>query len=427
MINIGDLHMNRDILPLFDYTYNDYSRDKIVALFKAPLSSVDEILHRQEIIRGMLKNWKILESFSYAKADLTEVYQFCGKVESLPQHSWSLPLQLRLYGEMKLQIQTRLIQFIHLMHRLYNRYFSLLQMSAFPVDFRKKAEYILQILSCFDLHKHEEMTREGNFAIRHMIAFIKTLQQELTPDKNHTFWDNLFEFEAYVSVATGMHKHNFAFPVIDATRKFVLKGFYHPMLKEPVKNDLITENNVLLITGPNMSGKSTLLKSVGICVYLAHIGVGVPAESCILPFFDSISVAIDLKDDLKKGYSHFKMEVTTLKNVVLAAGSGKKCFAIFDELFRGTNPEDALEISTTTIAGLSKFPSSLFLVSTHLYQLKTTLKAHETAMGIHGMQCSLDGGRPEFTYTLEDGWSDLRIGRIIFEQEGLNGLLTQGC
>jgi len=134
-----------------------------------------------------------------------------------------------------------------------------------------------------------------------------------------------------------------------------------------------------------------------------------------------ISIAIDLKDDLQSGYSHFMSEVKTLKAVVLEASRQQRCFAIFDELFRGTNVEDALAISRTTIVGLTKFTGSCFIISTHLHQLKDAVK--DERIGTHYIECSLEQGRPVFTYRLQSGWSDLKIGQIIFEQEGLNELL----
>ena len=136
MINIRDLHITSDILPLFDYTCNDFSRNILAGLFNAPLPSVDAILHRQQVIKGMLQNWKILEPYSYARGDMMEVYSFCHEAGHLGQSS---RLELMLSGKKRLQLQTRLIQFITFMHRLYNQYFSVLQIAAYPPDFEKRS------------------------------------------------------------------------------------------------------------------------------------------------------------------------------------------------------------------------------------------------------------------------------------------------
>ena len=75
----------------------------------------------------------------------------------------------------------------------------------------------------------------------------------------------------------------------------------------------ITGGSFTAILGANGSGKSTLLKAVGICVLLAHLGLAVPADQCELPFFNVISVSINLTDDLRSGFSHFMTEIKSLK------------------------------------------------------------------------------------------------------------------
>ena len=188
-------------------------------------------------------------------------------------------------------------------------------------------------------------------------------------------------------------------------------------------NSIEVTETVTLITGPNMSGKSTLLKSIGLCVTLSHLGLAVPAEKCELAWFDVISIAINLNDDILNGYSHFMTEVMNLKALLLQACEHRRCFAIFDELFRGTNPEDALAISRRTIHGLSRFRESCFFISTHLHELKETTLADPNVRS-HFIECQLVRNKPVFTYHLREGWSDLRIGQVIFEQEGLNELLN---
>ena len=103
--------------------------------------------------------------------------------------------------------------------------------------------------------------------------------------------------------------------------------------------------------------------------------------------------------------------------------NGAKCFAVFDELFRGTNIEDALEISTATIKGLVHFPNSLFLISTHLHQLKDIDVIQNNQVTTCYIECGLRDNIPAFTYQLKEGWSDLKLGRILFEKEGLYKML----
>ncbi len=171
-----------------------------------------------------------------------------------------------------------------------------------------------------------------------------------------------------------------------------------------------------------MSGKSTLLKAISHCVYLGHLGLGVPASKAEMPFFETIVVKINHDDDIQNGYSHFMTEVVNVKNVAMEAESGKKCFAVFDELFMGTNIEDAVEISTTTIKGLTKYKNSLFFISTHLHQLKETEEVKTNKISGWFIECELNGMNPTFTFKVKEGWSEIKLGRILFENEGLNEL-----
>ena len=253
-----------------------------------------------------------------------------------------------------------------------------------------------------------------------MARLIRMIEQKCRSGEMDVFWNDFFIFEAFLSISKGILKHHFNFPsFIDDGLS--IKGFYHPLIRNPVVNSIVIRDKLALITGPNMSGKSTLLKAIGLCVTLAHLGLAVPAENCELAFFDVIAVAINLNDDILSGYSHFMTEIINLKNILQEARKSKRCFAIFDELFRGTNPEDALAISHKTIAGVTQIRHSCFFISTHLYQLREST-ATNSFIQTHYLDCLMIKGKPVFTYTLREGWSDLRIGQILFEQEGLNEL-----
>lgn len=114
-------------------------------------------------------------------------------------------------------------------------------------------------------------------------------------------------------------------------------------------------------------------------------------------------------------------EVMNLKNVVENAAQGKRCFAVFDELFSGTNVEDGFEICKMTINGLSKYDNSCFIISTHIQRLKN---ATNEKVSNYYIDCELIDDKPTFTYKLKKGWSDIKVGRILFDREGLNKMLN---
>lgn len=428
MQNIRDLHIGKEILPLFDYTGNDFSKDILIEILSDLPGSVAGIIERQDIFRGFLRNEQLFQPFSYARSECNEVYTFIKEIGSTRSDPRGLLDQL-LNGKKTSREKGRLSQLYIFLRKLDDFYFARLMMEAFPASFQEKIASIQRLLTHLDVEKYESIARQRSFTVMELNRLVGMIGAKISNGEMDSFWKDLFTFEAYLSIAKGIRKNRFSFPTFTG-EGLSIKDFYHPLVRNPVNNSLVTHECVTLITGPNMSGKSTLLKSIGLCVYLAHLGLAVPATTCELPFFDVISVAINLQDDITNGYSHFMTEIKNLKNVVLEARKPRRCFAIFDELFRGTNVEDALAISRATIDGLTRFTGSHFFISTHLHQLKDTLPSPQmssnpqTSIATHYIECTLVGGKPVFTYRLRDGWSDLRIGQILFEQEGLTELLS---
>src|SRR5690606_32469863 len=143
------------------------------------------------------------------------------------------------------------------------------------------------------------------------------------------FWTDFFLFEAYLSIHFGILENHFSFPKFTENH-IKLTDLYHPLLKKPIKNDFEANRSVIVVNGPNMSGKSTFLKAVGLCVYLGHLGICIPASAGEITFFDYFFVYINRRDDITYGYSHFMTEILQLKKVIEQASFGKRCFAIFD-------------------------------------------------------------------------------------------------
>ncbi|HEU0125727.1 MAG TPA: hypothetical protein VFQ56_05450, partial [Flavobacterium sp.] len=232
--------------------------------------------------------------------------------------------------------------------------------------------------------------------------------------------EDLFLFESYCSISLAIKNRNFTFPTFKEN-EISLKDFFHPLVKNPVKNDFTAFSNVIVLNGPNMSGKSTFLKSISLCVYLGNLGLAIPASKAVIPFCNDFSIGINKRDAILNGYSHFMTEIMNLKDVVLNAAEGNRSFAVFDELFSGTNVEDALEICKTTINGLSKYTNSYFFISTHIQELK---EFTNDKISTFYLDCELINNVPTFTYKLKKGWSDIKVGRILFDEVGLNELLN---
>lgn len=423
MTNINDLHVEEEILPLFDFTYNLNSGGEVREILSKTLDSESAVLFRQQVLKGFIGNREILKDYSYSRFNLSDVYNF---FETFSAGSF-LGLHMRrklMFSEKERNYKRgKLIILILLFNKLQTTYFSKIDLKLFPAEYALELKRINGFFIDFDPEHYESIFRKKKkLRISHIVELTKVITEKVTNGQAASFWKRWYLFEAYLSISDGIVRHGFTFPSFKEST-FSLEGLYHPLIKNPVRNDLVAGRNVILLTGPNMSGKSTFLKAVSLCVYLGHTGLAVPASKATIPFFDTISVAINLTDSIVSGYSHFMTEIITLKTVLREAVENKKCFAVFDELFRGTNIEDALEISTTSIKGLVKFTNSLFFISTHLHQLKDMEEIKNGKVDTCFIECELKNNIPAFTYKLKAGWSDLKLGRILFEQEGLNNML----
>lgn len=238
---------------------------------------------------------------------------------------------------------------------------------------------------------------------------------------------NIFgRIDAWYSMAMAMKKFNLIFPEFEEREQAFLdaKDLYHPLLPSPVAYDvtLDTSRNFLFLTGANMAGKSTFIKSVGSAVYLAHLGMGVPAKNFKLSLFDGILSNINVSDNIAKGESYFFNEVQRIRKTIQTINNGKKWLVLIDELFKGTNVQDAMKCSSTVIKGLIRIPNSLFILSTHLYEIGEELKVYPNII-FRYFETSVSNEQLVFSYKLQDGISNDRLGYLILKREKVIELL----
>ncbi len=234
--------------------------------------------------------------------------------------------------------------------------------------------------------------------------------------------------DAWHSMAIAVSTWHLCFPefIKKDTPLVNAKGLYHVLLPKPVAYDIEMnpENNFLFLTGANMAGKSTLIKSVGVAVFLAHIGMGVPSKEMQLTLFSGLLTNINVVDNIVKGESFFFNEVQRIKNTIEKINDGSKWLVLIDELFKGTNVQDAMKCSTTVIKGLIKIKNSLFILSTHLYEIGEELKVYPN-ISFKYFETTVNGDQLEFSYQLKDGISNDRFGYLILKKEKVVDLLEK--
>lgn len=296
---------------------------------------------------------------------------------------------------------------------------TLLEGLELPLNISIHIDRIIQILKQEPLQLLAETKRGERFNIRQNLYFGYYLRNRY---RNNTL--ELIEIysrlDAWYSMAVAVKTFKLSFPeFIEQDAPLVeAKGLYHILIPHPVAYDLQMnpENNFLFLTGANMAGKSTLIKSVGSAVFLAHIGMGVPAASMKLTLFDGLLSNINVVDNIAKGESFFFNEVQRIKNTIDKINNGKKWLVLIDELFKGTNVQDAMKCSLTVIKGLIKIKNSLFILSTHLYEIGEELKVFPN-ISFRYFETMVDNDQLQFSYQLKEGISNDRIGYVILKRE----------
>ena len=258
-------------------------------------------------------------------------------------------------------------------------------------------------------------------------AFFDSLLRYDNHGKVRQLLDYIYHLDVYISVAGVARERNFSrAEVLPAEENVMeLKGAFHPMLKSPVANDLTisAENNIIFLTGANMAGKSTFMKTFGIAVFLAHVGFPVPAQSMRFSVRDGLFTTINLPDNLNQGFSHFYAEVRRLKRCAQSVNKWPNLVIIFDELFRGTNVKDAYDATVAVTEAFSHKKSSIFMISTHIIEAGEELKQLCRNIEYIYLPTVMEGSVPKYTYRLEKGITADRHGMIIIRNEGILDIL----
>lgn len=222
------------------------------------------------------------------------------------------------------------------------------------------------------------------------------------------------EIDVMQSFATVTEENNYIRPNLSERRELKIILNRHPVVEkvintEYVPNDIIMDEdtNILLITGPNMAGKSTYMRQLAITVIMAQIGCFVPAKEAILPIFDAIFTRIGASDDLVSGESTFMVEMNEANNAISNATSNS--LILFDELGRGTATFDGMALAQSIIEYIEKNIKCKTLFSTHYHEL-TDLS--ETLNGLKNVHVSAveEDGNITFLHKIKEGSIDKSYG-----------------
>ncbi len=223
------------------------------------------------------------------------------------------------------------------------------------------------------------------------------------------------KIDVYQSLATVSNQNGYTRPYFNNDHIVEIKNGRHPVIEKVLGKDKYVENDlimsptdyVLLITGPNMGGKSTYMRQIALLVILAQLGCYVPATYANMPLFDAIYTRIGASDDLISGQSTFMVEM--MESNVALRNATENSFILFDEIGRGTATFDGMAIAQSIVEYIATKVKCITLFSTHYHEL-TLLE--ENIPGIRNIHAGVSEKNDEivFLYKMQDGKTSKSYG-----------------
>jgi len=419
-LNILGKYKNNSVYSLFSGTVTRGGECLLENMFLHPLADAREINRRVTLLRYFKKHDF---SFPGGKALYDQVEQY---LRTTNDRSWVFNLfQLcrakcmeivshdRHYRAWQYQVEMT-IDFLgktrHFLHEVAR------DMEGLPLEDRVKQS--LELLDSPDTVKMLEPL--AALSLKEM--FTRDLYFRCTRGKSFiTLLELLHELDACIIVGRVARECDFCFPEVSTNDRVSMRltGLHHPLITGAVSNDLeITrDRNIFFLTGANMAGKSTLMKSFGIAVYMAHMGFPVAAKSMEFSVQDGMYTSINVPDNISLGYSHFYAEVLRVKKVAEEVSKSKRLVVIFDELFKGTNVKDAYDATLAVTKALSKRRLCSFMISTHIIEVGQELSKACDNVTFAYLPTIMNGHIPVYTYKLESGITSDKHGMLIINNE----------
>ena len=233
----------------------------------------------------------------------------------------------------------------------------------------------------------------------------------------------LSEIDVYQALAECSSNYGYVRPQFTEDELSIENG-RHPILDEIMKEPRYVANsvhmnekeNILLITGPNMGGKSTYMRETALIVIMAQIGCYVPAKSCQMPIFDKIFTRIGASDDILSGQSTFMVEMTEANRALQEATSHS--LILFDEIGRGTSTYDGMALAQAMLEYIATCVHAKTMFSTHYHELTTLTDSIDGVRNVH-VVVKEENDKVTFLYRIKEGPAGHSYGINVARLAGL--------
>ena len=424
-IGLFDNEESIGLITHLNFCKTNGGRAQLDIYLSHPLSSISSIEQRQNAIKHYIDEIDFIEAMKITNGTTLVIEKFFDTgfkriptQISLPAAYWYEFMSASDYSLLRYSLEHLILFYENL-----NKWISVFE----SINDNPIIEALVQKIKKYTNHPSLAGLPASN-KLEHPQAVLSYCHFFLYHYKNNTLQllEYYYELDAYYSMAMASKNYHFVFPrwLENDTPIFEVTAAIHPLVTNAIDNKLSLshQSNLLFLTGANMAGKSTFIKTIGIVLYLAHVGIGVPAKKLELTLFDGLITNLTIADNIVKGESYFFNEVQRIKNTIEKIIDGKKYFVLIDELFKGTNIQDAMKCSTAVIEGLQNLRNSLFIISTHLYEISDGLKGFSNIQFSY-FETAVQEKELIFHYQLKEGVSQDRLGYLILEREGVVDLL----
>ncbi|MCQ9379026.1 DNA mismatch repair protein MutS [Methyloversatilis sp. XJ19-49] len=238
----------------------------------------------------------------------------------------------------------------------------------------------------------------------------------------------LAHLDGLLAFARAAQRHDYCRPqFVDEPEITIVRG-RHPVVEQQVDSFIANDTalhearRMLLITGPNMGGKSTYMRQVALIALLAHCGCPVPAQSARLGPLDAIHTRIGASDDLASGRSTFMVEMTEAAGIL--HGATERSLVLMDEIGRGTSTFDGVALAQSIARHLLTRNRSWTLFATHYFELTQLAQSHPTCANMH-LDAVEHGRRIVFLHAIEEGPASQSYGIEVAALAGVPGTVIR--
>ncbi|WP_343303925.1 DNA mismatch repair protein [Chitinophaga niabensis] len=425
-LNITGKFSHQSLFSLFNGTQTRGGEKLLDTMFNHPLSDPAAINSRSQVFQYFHER-KLLFPFNKPVFQVAEAYLAGGTGSSFLMVAGELLRKKALHMAVKDEqyglLENGLLATIEILNTLQD---FLQKTNDYPLT--GQFEAIRSIFSDPRMKWLREARNNQQYGLFQLARYDHLIRHVLREEMENIL-DFIYHLDVYIAVSNVARARNFSYAQALPKEKNIFRttALSHPALEKAVTNPLSLQEdqNVLFLTGANMAGKSTFMKSLGIAVYLAHMGFPVAAKDMLFSVRDGLYTSINVPDNLNLGYSHFYAEVLRVKKVAEEVAKGNDLVVIFDELFKGTNVKDAYDATLAVTKEFSTYRNSFFVISTHIIEVGDSLKEDCDNLQFSYLPTIMEGSVPRYPYTLTAGITNDRHGMVIIENEKILEMIEE--